>query len=140
MLCVLPSLSMIRNIFLSVKNQKMAAAQKHVLSVYVALKLDPDFDGDLCLLVDIQELPEKGTLRVIRPEGDTSSTASSDTDILPHVPASQCQKSWPDHFVVPGFGYEMEHILEEGNRVYEESGKLLKLKRSQKGEILKKMA
>lgn len=34
----------------------------------------------------------------------------------------------------------MEHILEEGNRVYEQSGKLLKLKRSQKSEILKKMA
>ncbi|RXN31613.1 hypothetical protein ROHU_016730 [Labeo rohita] len=86
-------------------NQKMAAAQKHVLRVYVArdtaLKLtllerpksvkelkeimqerfkprldedfslhyeDPDFDGDLCLLVDIKELPEKGTLRVVRPE------------------------------------------------------------------------
>ncbi|KAK0155513.1 hypothetical protein N1851_002103 [Merluccius polli] len=46
---------------------------------------DLDFDGDLCLLVDIQELPEKGTLRVVRPECDTSSTASSDTDILPHV-------------------------------------------------------
>uniref|UniRef100_A0A8P4KAB6 Uncharacterized protein n=1 Tax=Dicentrarchus labrax TaxID=13489 RepID=A0A8P4KAB6_DICLA len=90
---------------------------------------DPDFDGDLCLLVDIQE---KGTLRVVRPEGDTSSTASSDTDLLPHVPALQRQKSWPDHFVVPGFGYEIEHILEEGNRVYEESGQLLKLKRSQK--------
>ncbi|KAJ8357048.1 hypothetical protein SKAU_G00198420 [Synaphobranchus kaupii] len=155
----------------------MAAAQKHVLRVYVArdiaLKLtlterpqsveelkeimqerfkprldgdfslhyeDPDFDGDLCLLVDIQELPEKGTLRVVRPEGDTSSTASSDTDILPHVPATQRQKHWPDHFVVPGFSYEMEHILEEGNHVYEESGKLLKLKRSQKSEILKKMA
>uniref|UniRef100_A0A8C4HHH8 Sterile alpha motif domain-containing protein 3 n=1 Tax=Dicentrarchus labrax TaxID=13489 RepID=A0A8C4HHH8_DICLA len=154
----------------------MAAAQKHVLRVYVArdtaLKLtllerpksveelkeimqerfkprldgdfslhyeDPDFDGDLCLLVDIQELPEKGTLRVVRPEGDTSSTASSDTDLLPHVPALQRQKSWPDHFVVPGFGYEIEHILEEGNRVYEESGQLLKLKRSQKSEILKKM-
>lgn len=96
---------------------------------------DPDFDGDLCLLVDIQELPEKGTLR-----GDTSSTASSDTDILPHVPALQRQKSWPGHFVVPGFGYKMEHILEEVNRVYEESGKLLKLKRSQKSEILQKMA
>uniref|UniRef100_A0A8C5D523 Uncharacterized protein n=1 Tax=Gouania willdenowi TaxID=441366 RepID=A0A8C5D523_GOUWI len=142
----------------------MAAAQNHMLRVYVtrdtALKLtllerpksveelkeiilhyeDPDFDGDLCLLVDIQELPMKGTLRVVRSEGDTSSTASSDTLILPHVPALQRQKSWPDHFVVPGFGYEMEHILEEGNRVYEESGKLLKLKRSQKSEILKKMA
>ncbi|CAI5657819.1 unnamed protein product [Oreochromis niloticus] len=100
----------------------MAAAQKHVLRVYVerdtALKLtllqrpksveelkeiiqerfkprlnedfslhyeDPDFDGGLCLLVDIQELPEKGTLRVVRPESDTFSTASSDTDILPHL-------------------------------------------------------
>uniref|UniRef100_A0A3P8SKE1 Uncharacterized protein n=1 Tax=Amphiprion percula TaxID=161767 RepID=A0A3P8SKE1_AMPPE len=119
----------------------MAAAPKHLLHVYVArdtaLKLtllerpksvedldgdfslhyeDPDFDGDLCVLVDIQELPEKGTLRVIRPEGDTSSTASSDTDILPHVPAIQRQRSWPDHFVVPSSGYEMEHILEEGNQ------------------------
>jgi len=175
MLCVSPSLSMKINLLFSFRKQKMAAAQKHVLRVYVArdtaLKLtllerpksveelkeimqerfkprldgdfslhyeDPDFDGDLCLLVDIQELPEKGTLRVVRPEGDTSSTASSDTDILPHVPVLQRQKSWPDHFVVPDFGYEMDHILEEGNRVYEESGKLLKLKRSQKSEILKK--
>lgn len=60
---------------------------------------DLDFDGDLCLLVDIQKLPEKGTLRVVRPEGGTSSTASFDTDILPHVPALQCQKSWPDHLL-----------------------------------------
>lgn len=66
-------------------------------------------------------------MRVVRPECDTSSTASSDTDILPHVPALQRQKSWPDYFVVPGFGYEMEHILQEGNRVYEQSVKLLKL-------------
>uniref|UniRef100_A0A3Q3AEU1 Uncharacterized protein n=1 Tax=Kryptolebias marmoratus TaxID=37003 RepID=A0A3Q3AEU1_KRYMA len=95
---------------------------------------DPDFDGDLCLLVDIQELPEKGTLKVVRP------IASSDTDIFPHVPTVQHQKSWPDHLVVPGFGSEMERILEEGNCVYEESGKLLKLKRLQKSEILKKMA
>uniref|UniRef100_A0A8C1ZMZ0 Uncharacterized protein n=1 Tax=Cyprinus carpio TaxID=7962 RepID=A0A8C1ZMZ0_CYPCA len=143
----------------------MAAAQKHVLRVYVRPKSveelkekmqerfkprldvdfslhyeDPDFDGDLCLLLDIQELPEKSTLRVVRPEGDTSSTASTDTDILPHVSALQRQKSWPDRFVIPGFDYEMERILEEGNHVYEESGKLLKLKRSQKSEILKKMA
>ena len=90
-LCVSPSLSM----KITLWNQKMAAAQKHVLRVYVArdtaLKLtlldrpksveelkeimqerfkprldgdfslhyeDPDFNGDLCLLVDIQELPE----------------------------------------------------------------------------------
>ncbi|XP_036067167.1 uncharacterized protein LOC112138338 isoform X2 [Oryzias melastigma] len=101
---------------------------------------DPDFDGDLCLLLDIQELPEKGTLRVVRTDNDTSSVGSSDTDILPHAPALQRQKSWPDQFVVPSFGYEMEHLLAEGNRAYQESGKLLKLKRSQKSDILKKMA
>ncbi|KAK7878991.1 hypothetical protein WMY93_034177 [Mugilogobius chulae] len=47
---------------------------------------DPDFDGMLSCLMDIDELPEKGTLRVVRSESDESSLASSDTDILPHVP------------------------------------------------------
>lgn len=101
---------------------------------------DPDFDGDLCLLFDILELPGKGTLRVVRSEGDTTSTAPSDTDILRHVPAAQRQKRWPDQFIIPSFGFEMDHVLEKGNRAYEEAGKLLKLKRSQKGEILKRMA
>ena len=47
---------------------------------------DPDFDGQLSVLVDIEELPEKGTLKVMRSESDDSSTRSSDTDTLPHVP------------------------------------------------------
>lgn len=33
---------------------------------------DPDFDGQLSVLVDIQELPEKGTLKVMRSERDDS--------------------------------------------------------------------
>lgn len=86
---------------------------------------DLDFDGDFCLLVDIQELPAMGTLRVVRAEGDTTSTGSSDTDILPHVPASQHQNSWPDRFTVPSFGYEMDHVREEGNRAYAQAGILL---------------
>lgn len=86
----------------------------------------------------MQELPEKGTLRVVRTDNDTSSVGSSDTDILPHAPELQRHKSWPDQFVVPSFSYEMEHLLAEGNRAYQESGKLLKLMRSQKSDILKK--
>ena len=35
-LCVSPSLSIKMNMFLSFRNQKVAAAQKHVLCVYVA--------------------------------------------------------------------------------------------------------
>ena len=57
---------------------------------------DPDFDGQLSLLVDIEELPEKGTLKVVRSESDDLSTASSDTDIRPHVPLTKRQKNWPD--------------------------------------------
>ena len=53
---------------------------------------DPDFGGELCCLVNVEDLPEKSTLRVVRSEGDQSSCGSLDTDILPHVPASQRQK------------------------------------------------
>ncbi|KAK7918882.1 hypothetical protein WMY93_010166 [Mugilogobius chulae] len=31
---------------------------------------DPDFDRQLCCLVDIEDLPEKGTLQVVRSEAD----------------------------------------------------------------------
>jgi len=54
---------------------------------------DPDFGGELCCLVEVEDLPEKSTLRVVRSEGDQSSCGSSDTDILPHVPVSQRQKT-----------------------------------------------
>lgn len=101
---------------------------------------DPDFDGQLSILVDIEELPEKATLKVMRPQSDESSTASSDTDILPHVPLTQRQKNWPDAFPVPTFSYEVEHVLEKGNRVFEASGQLVKLTRSQKHNVLESMA
>lgn len=101
---------------------------------------DPDFNGQLSCLIDIQELPEKGTLKVIRSETDSSSCASSDTDILPHVPVSQRQRTWPDIFPVPTFSYEVEHVLEEGNSVFQRSGKTLKLTRAQKHNVLENMA
>jgi len=34
---------------------------------------DPDFDGQLCSLVDIEELPQKAVLKVMRPESDDSA-------------------------------------------------------------------
>ncbi|KAA0714574.1 hypothetical protein E1301_Tti018620 [Triplophysa tibetana] len=101
---------------------------------------DPDFGGQLSCLLDIQELPEKVTLKIIRSERDTSSCASSDTDILPLVPISQRQKSWPDIFSVPTFSYEVEHVLEKGNSAFATSAKTLKLTRSQKHNILENMA
>lgn len=101
---------------------------------------DPDFDGQLSVLMDIQELPEKGTLKVVRSESDVFSTGSSDTDILPHVPLRQRQKNWPDCFHVPTFSYEVEHVCAQGNAAFESSGKTLKLTRAQKHNILENMA
>ncbi|KAA0706351.1 hypothetical protein E1301_Tti019998 [Triplophysa tibetana] len=101
---------------------------------------DLDFGGQLGCLVDIQELPEKVTLKMIRSESDTSSCASSDTDILPLVPISQHQKSWPDIFPVLTFSYEVEHVLKERNSAFATSAKTLKLTRSQKHNILENMA
>ncbi|XP_062847746.1 uncharacterized protein LOC134310155 [Trichomycterus rosablanca] len=102
---------------------------------------DPDFDGMLTVLTNIEELPEKGMLKVVRSESDdNSSLASSDTEILPHVPLNDRQKHWPNTFVVPAFSFEVEHVLEEGNQVYREYGKRLKLTRSQTHCVLDKMA
>uniref|UniRef100_A0AAY4CW59 Uncharacterized protein n=1 Tax=Denticeps clupeoides TaxID=299321 RepID=A0AAY4CW59_9TELE len=136
----------------------MAAPQKFMLRVYIATDIavkvtltgrpesftlqyeDADFNGQLSCLIDIQELPEKGILKVVRSESDASSLASSNTEILPHVPVSERRKSWPDTFTVPTFSYEVEHVLEEGNIAYDRSGKTLKLSRAQKHNILESMA
>lgn len=77
---------------------------------------------------------------MVRSESDHSSTGSSDTDILPHVPLRLRQKNWPDSFPVPTFSHEVEHVCAQGNSAFESSGKTLKLTRSQKHNILEKMA
>ncbi|TRZ04082.1 hypothetical protein DNTS_011833 [Danionella cerebrum] len=101
---------------------------------------DPDFDGQLCCLVDIEDLPEKGTLQVVRSEADNVSFESYDTEILPSTPFSNRLKTWPDTFNVPNFSYEVEHLLQEGNAAYEQSGRTITLTRSQKSSILESMA
>lgn len=50
---------------------------------------DPDFDGQLCSLVDIEELPQKAVLKVIRSESDASSVASDDNNIASCYDSSQ---------------------------------------------------
>uniref|UniRef100_A0A3Q3NBK1 PB1 domain-containing protein n=1 Tax=Mastacembelus armatus TaxID=205130 RepID=A0A3Q3NBK1_9TELE len=88
---------------------------------------DPDFDGQLCSLVDIEELPQKAVLKVIRSESDASSIAPDDTIILPHAMTPDRTERWPDVFPVPTFSYER-------------LGKTLKLSRGQKHDILETLA
>lgn len=101
---------------------------------------DPDFDGQLCSLVDIEELPQKAVLKVVHSESDNSSIASDDTIILPHAITPERVDRWPTDFPVPTFSYDVELILGEGNVAFEKNGKTLKLSKGQKHNILETLA
>lgn len=96
--------------------------------------------GSCVPFVEIEELPHKAVLKVIRSESDVSSVASDDTIILPHALTPDRTERWPDVFPVPAFSYEVELILGEGNVTYERTGKTLKLSRGQKHGILETLA
>ncbi|XP_030606898.1 sterile alpha motif domain-containing protein 3-like isoform X2 [Archocentrus centrarchus] len=101
---------------------------------------DPDFDRQLCSLVDIEELPQKAVVKVVRPENDDSSVASDDPIILPHAMTPDRVERWPQDFPIPTFSYEVELLLGEGDIAYERTGKVLKLSRGQKHDILETLA
>uniref|UniRef100_A0A8C1WS16 Uncharacterized protein n=1 Tax=Cyprinus carpio TaxID=7962 RepID=A0A8C1WS16_CYPCA len=101
---------------------------------------DPDFNGQLCSLLDIEELPQKAVLIVVRSESDASSVTSDDTVISPHARIPERAEIWPCIFRVPTFSFEVELVLAEGNAAYETTGKTLKLNRGQKHNILETLA
>lgn len=102
---------------------------------------DPDFNNALCNLVNIEDLPSIATVKVVSlTDLDLSSTSTDDTVILSVIDSPERSCSWPDHFTVPTFTYEVEFILSEGNTAYEQEGKPLKLTKDQKHNILEAMA
>lgn len=56
--------------------------------------MDLDFDGQLSVLVDIEELPVKGTLGF-----DDSSTVQKFRYIIPHVPLTRRLKNYASFFL-----------------------------------------
>lgn len=101
---------------------------------------DPDFDGQRCSLLEIEELPQKAVLKVIRSESDARSVASDGIIILAQAINPERTEIWPRIFTVPTFSYEVEFVLGEGNVAYERTGKTLKLSRGQKHDILERLA
>lgn len=99
---------------------------------------DPDFDGKLTSLADIEELPEKAVVHISLSE-DSSSTAS--TDLLSDVSSPERLSRWPQGpFPVPTFAFDVELKLQHGNAEYERSNRHLKLTRDLKHDILEKLA
>ncbi|KAI3373747.1 hypothetical protein L3Q82_022343, partial [Scortum barcoo] len=104
---------------------------------------DPEFDNALCNLVNIEDLPSKATIMIVRfVDLELSSTSTDETVLLSDhnrdSPERLCR--WPEIFIVPTFSYEVEYALREGNSVFVKDGKTAKLPRDQKHNILDVMA
>uniref|UniRef100_A0A1A8VEQ7 Uncharacterized protein n=4 Tax=Nothobranchius TaxID=28779 RepID=A0A1A8VEQ7_NOTFU len=105
---------------------------------------DPDFDHALCNLVEMEHLPSTASVKIIRlVELDLISTSTSETSLLNDstdaIDSPERISRWPEVFIVPKFSYEVEHVLKEGNAAFEKDGKLIRLPRDQKHNILEVM-
>ncbi len=104
---------------------------------------DPEFNYAFCNLMDITELPDRPTLKIVSlenvvvvsyPAASPSSSASalssaltlsspgsSDTEILPRTEETSPLTSrdpWPSTFEVPYFSVNTEYRLRQGNLIY----------------------
>ncbi|TNN38164.1 hypothetical protein EYF80_051680 [Liparis tanakae] len=98
---------------------------------------DPDFDGKLTSLTDIDELPQKAVVH-ISPSEDSSSIASVQ---LSDVSSPERLSRWPPGpFPIPTFAFDVELKLRDGNAEFETNGTHLKLARGLKHDILERLA
>lgn len=99
---------------------------------------DPDFDGKLTSLADIEELPQKAVVH-ISPSKESSSTAS--TVLLSDVSSPERLSRWPPGpFPLPTFSFDVELKLRHGNAEYEKNNTQHMLTRDLKHDILEKLA
>ncbi|XP_051975368.1 sterile alpha motif domain-containing protein 3-like [Xyrauchen texanus] len=109
---------------------------------------DPEFNNELCNLIDTEELPEKPTVKVMpvlelvpvssdEVFSDTPSTA--DTDILSHS-SQERQKQWPEFYDIPTFSVDVEYRLRQADLLFMSEGTYLKVSKELKHEILERLA
>ncbi|XP_041954158.1 uncharacterized protein LOC121713541 [Alosa sapidissima] len=94
---------------------------------------DPDFDGKLTSLNDIEELPQKAVVHI--------SLSQDSSSLLSDVSSPERLSRWPTGpFPVPTFDFDVEVELRDGNAEYEKNHTPLKVTRDLKHDILEKLA
>lgn len=120
--------------------------------------MDKDFDNQFFTLTSTDVIRDKDTIKLVQTQPyvilaltlideaaassppvpldksfqfDSSSVSSSDTIILP--------QPWPTNFVIPTFSYNVEMLLQAGNKAYEIDGSLLQ-NPSMNSDIFEKFA
>jgi len=126
-------------------------ALKHVLQEKLQLTYtfsvqfeDPDFDNALCNVSDINDLPERATLKIIPQQTSPSSSQASTTllsgsDTSVQLPAER-QLEWPEEFEIPKFSVNVEYRLRQGNLAFMKDGTTLDVGRDIKHDILEALA
>ncbi|KAF6738705.1 hypothetical protein FQA47_006310 [Oryzias melastigma] len=119
--------------------------------------MDEHFDNAFINLTRVEELSDKGTIKVIptvnaqcdvpslchsvvqlplSPPSLSVSSGSIDTDILSSSNLPSSRARWPVNFPVPQFSYDSELKLQNGNAAYKEDGTTLILDLKLKSNIL----
>ncbi|CAI5656587.1 sterile alpha motif domain-containing protein 3 isoform X2 [Oreochromis niloticus] len=108
---------------------------------------DPEFNNELCNLTDLQELPEKPTIKVlpvfdlvpVSSDDVFSDTSTADTEILSHSPQDR-REPWPEFFDIPTFSVDVEYRLRQADLLFMSEGTHLKVSKELKHEILERLA
>ncbi|XP_028445551.1 uncharacterized protein LOC114563006 [Perca flavescens] len=152
----------------STVDELLAAAHDHfqLQGSFTVMYMDKDFDNQFFTLTSTDVVKDKDTIKLVKTEepsvfltltpinevaaspppvsldlsfqDDSSSLRSSDTIILPQ-PSEYRSEPWPTNFVVPTFPYNIEMLLQAGNKAYESDGSLLQ-NPSMNSNILEKLA
>ncbi|XP_057178886.1 uncharacterized protein LOC130555713 isoform X2 [Triplophysa rosa] len=126
-------------------------ALKHVLQEKLQVSYsfnvqyeDPDFSNALCNVSDINDLPERATLKII-PLSTSPSSSQADTIILSGSDTSEKlsaerQSEWPEDFEIPKFSVNVEYRLRQGNLAIMKDATYLNVGRDIKHDILETLA
>lgn len=122
---------------------------------------DPDFNDDFMNITSVQDIQDRGTLKLVytlneidsspssaKPASSqglssvspVSSSDSESTIILQHSDSELRTRAWPREFPIPRFPYNVEVQLQRGNETFRESGTKLNITPGLKSEILEKLA
>ncbi|XP_056313109.1 sterile alpha motif domain-containing protein 3 [Danio aesculapii] len=105
---------------------------------------DPFFNNALCNISDINDLPERATVKII-PLDTSPSSSQADTIILSGSDTSEQlsaerQIVWPDEFEIPKFSVNVEYRLRQGNLAFMKDGTTADVGRDIKHDILEGLA
>lgn len=126
-------------------------ALKHVLQEKLQLTYmfnvqyeDPDFNHALCNVSDINDLPERATLKIIplhtSPSSRQANTVLHSGSDTSEQLAAERQLEWPGHFEIPKLSVNAEYCLCRGNIAFMKDGTTLNVGRDIKHDILEALA